>query len=144
MISPKHPAVGQLLDILTECALNGEPRPLSEELAARFRLVGNSAANELMRRLVERGDIVVEGDCIRNRVFVRSVGLWTGWLERQKRRWPRAIAFAREAEPATKRRKCIMSDCRREFDAREGEWYCPQCRRNRGTDDGLHRTWEYA
>lgn len=144
MISPNHPAVGQLLDILTECALKGEPSPRPSELAARFRLSGNSAANELMRRLVERGDIEVDGDCLRNRVYVRSVDRWTGWLERRRWRGPRAIAFAREAEPATKRRKCIMSDCRREFEAREGEWYCPQCRRNRGTDDGLPRTWEYA
>ena len=140
MISANHRAVAQLLVILTECARKGEPRPRTCQLEAVLQC-GRSTVSHAIQHLVKLGDIKVEGNSVRNRVFVKSVGRWTEWLDRERKG---ACAGEHFVASATMRRKCILSSCRHEFDALPGQWYCPDCRRSGVTDGGLPKQWEYA
>lgn len=115
--------IDALLAILADCASRNVQRPPTGDISIALG-ISNCMVNAAQRRLVERGDIVVEGNGVSSCIYVRSAGAWTAQMTRKKGRRDSA------APRAGKVRRCLLTDCRSEFTTSyAGEWYCPQCRR---------------
>lgn len=119
--------IDALLAILADCASRNVQRPPTGDIAIALG-ISNCMVNAAQRRLVERGAIVVDGNGVSSRIYVRSVGAWTAPMTRLKKKGYGVTQAA--ATCAGKVRRCLLTNCRREFTTSyDGEWYCPQCRK---------------
>lgn len=140
MDSKEEEIAGELLDMLRSIAKEEAVLPQGEELA---RLINVSKA--VLRRttylLIARGDIEIE----RRGISVRRIRVgnhWTGWNNgnRPCKANKKGHEQCNDKGQITqiKIRRCLWSDCRKEFTPTyHGEWYCTTCRRSRRDHESL-------